>query len=248
MKDRAHRYINKIGDASCVCGVALYVGYAANKNLLKLMDPFPLQTPKLHLFSRTNSTYFREQGTNLALFSFPIMFLASLGCIYLHFQAKHVPKRSFTRRSRWLDFWKRPLIVMNPLGIVSVMAVVFSAMFVVLLGWSLYHYLHVSFAHLMMHGVDEKVWTAKFRSVSLRLGYIGNITWAFLFFPVTRGSSLLRLVGLTSESSIKYHIWLGHVSMVLFALHSVGFIIYWGITDKMYLVLLQLFHTYLKKH
>ncbi|XP_076953079.1 ferric reduction oxidase 4-like [Bidens hawaiensis] len=191
-------------------------------------------TPSLSI--HLNSTYFREQGTNLVLFSFPIMFLASLGCIYLHFQAKHVPKRSLTRRSRWLDFWKRPLIVMNPLGIVSVMAVVFSAMFVVLLGWSLYHYLHVSFAHLMMHGVGEKVWTAKFRSVSLRLGYIGNITWAFLFFPVTRGSSLLRLVGLTSESSIKYHIWLGHVSMVLFALHSVGFIIYWGITDTMSLM------------
>ncbi|XP_057424799.1 ferric reduction oxidase 4 isoform X2 [Lotus japonicus] len=76
-------------------------------------------------------------------------------------------------------------------------------------------------------------WEAKFRSVSLRLGYIGNICWAFLFFPVTRGSSILPLVGLTSESSIKYHIWLGHTSMVLFAAHTIGFIIYWGITNQM---------------
>ncbi|KAJ0705536.1 putative ferric-chelate reductase (NADH) [Helianthus annuus] len=192
-------------------------------------------TWSLSLSKHLNSTYFREQGTNLVLFSFPIMFLASLGCLYLHFQAKNAPKRNFTRR-RWLDFWKRPLIVMNPLGIVSTMAVVFSVLSVALLGWSLYNYLHVSFGHLMMHGVGEKVWQARFRSVSLRLGYIGNITWAFLFFPVTRGSSLLRLVGLTSESSIKYHIWLGHISMVLFALHSVGFIIYWGITDQMELM------------
>ncbi|KAI3793014.1 hypothetical protein L1987_35626 [Smallanthus sonchifolius] len=189
----------------------------------------------LSLSKRLNSTYFREQGTNLVLFSFPIIFLASLGCIYLHFQTKHVPKRSFTRR-RWLDIWKRPLIVMNPLGIVNMMELVFSAMFVVLLGWSLYNYLHVSFGNLHMHMVGEKVWQAKFRSVSLRLGYIGNITWAFLFFPVTRGSSILRLVGLTSESSIKYHIWLGHISMVLFTLHSVGFVIYWGITDQMELM------------
>ncbi|KAK1409130.1 hypothetical protein QVD17_35655 [Tagetes erecta] len=189
-----------------------------------------LSLSKHHL----NSTFFREQGTNLLLFSFPMMFLASLGCLYLHFQTKHVPK-SLTRR-RWLDFWKRPLIVMNPLGIVNAMELMFSAMFIVLLGWSLYNYLHVSFGHLHMHKVDEKVWQAKFRSVSLRLGYIGNITWAFLFFPVTRGSSVLRLVGLTSESSIKYHIWLGHISMVLFTAHSVGFIIYWGMTDQLELM------------
>jgi len=75
-------------------------------------------------------------------------------------------------------------------------------------------------------------WEAKFRSVSLRLGYVGNICWAFLFFPVARGSSILPLVGLTSESSIKYHIWLGHLSMILFAAHAIGFIIYWAITHQ----------------
>ena len=80
-------------------------------------------------------------------------------------------------------------------------------------------------------------WQAKFRSVSLRLGYVGNICWAFLFFPVTRGSSILPLVGLTSESSIKYHIWLGHLSMILFAAHTVGFVIYWAMTNQMAAVL-----------
>ncbi|XP_024977285.1 ferric reduction oxidase 4-like [Cynara cardunculus var. scolymus] len=191
---------------------------------------------KLTLSARLGSTYFREQGTNLLLFSFPIMFLASLGCVYLHFQKKSCPESNLSRRS-WLDSWNRPLIVMNPLGIVSAMELMFAAMFVVLLGWSLGNYLYVSFGHLHMHTASEKVWEAKFRSVGLRLGYIGNITWAFLFFPVTRGSSILQLVGLTSESSVKYHIWLGHLSMVLFTAHSVGFIIYWAITDQMALML-----------
>ncbi|CAA0831009.1 Protein of unknown function (DUF819 [Striga hermonthica] len=75
-------------------------------------------------------------------------------------------------------------------------------------------------------GIGFGMWEAKFRSVSLRLSYIGNTCWAFLFFPITRGSSILPLVGLKPESSIKYHIWLGHVSLVLFALHSVGFVVY----------------------
>ena len=85
-------------------------------------------------------------------------------------------------------------------------------------------------------------WEAKFRSVSLRLGYIGNTCWAFLFFPVTRGSTLLPLVGLTSESSIKYHIWLGHLSNTLFFAHSVGFFIYWAMTNQMVEVCDNSFH------
>lgn len=149
------------------------------------------------------------------LFSFPIMFLASLGCIYLHFQKKtrserlvyilHISLECNTKivlisqprstasqqfllasiyvvvfrlrsayteilikqviyiccsnltRRRWLDVWKRPLIVTNLLGIVSVMELVFAAMFIALLGWSLYNYLHVSFTHPHMHhGVVQK--------------------------------------------------------------------------------------------
>ena len=74
---------------------------------------------------------------------------------------------------------------------------------------------------------------AKFRSVALRLGYIGNVCYAFLFFPVTRLSSILPLVGLTSESSIKYHIWLGHLSMALAVLHSVGFVVYYAVSNQM---------------
>ncbi|XWS61216.1 hypothetical protein CRYUN_Cryun07bG0106600 [Craigia yunnanensis] len=185
-------------------------------------------TPKLD--SKLTSTYFAGQGTNLLLFSFPVMFIAAFGCTYLHFQKK---SRGSNYSKSAIAFLKRPVLVMAPLGIVSALELIFAAMFVALLIWSLANYLYVSFRHLHMHKEGEKIWEAKFRSVSLRLGYIGNICWAFLFFPVTRGSSLLPLVGLTSESSIKYHIWLGHLSNMLFAAHAVGFIIYWAITNQM---------------
>ncbi|KAL3630633.1 hypothetical protein CASFOL_023617 [Castilleja foliolosa] len=190
-------------------------------------------TPKLN--KHLNSTYFREQGTNLVLFSFPVMLIATLGCVYLHFQKKSNNSKS---NKSYLQSLKTPVVVMAPLGIVNAIELTFAAMFIALLIWSLANYLYVSFGHLHMHTPGEKVWHAKFRSVSLRLGYIGNTCWAFLFFPVTRGSSILPLIGLTSESSIKYHIWLGHLSMVLFALHSVGFVIYWwSMTHQMYLML-----------
>ncbi|KAM1613492.1 hypothetical protein ACFX1Z_002017 [Malus domestica] len=198
---------------------------------------------KPNLQSKLNSTYFGEQGVNLLLFSFPMMLIAALSCVYLHLQNKSTRSSSSTSTTttgvitKRLAFWKRPVIVKAPLGIVTAMELAFGLMFVALLVWSLTNYLYVSFGHLHMHLPGEKVWEAKFRSVSLRLGYIGNICWALLFFPVTRGSSILPLFGLTSESSIKYHIWLGHLSMILFAAHTLGFVIYWTMTNQMVLLL-----------
>jgi len=75
-------------------------------------------------------------------------------------------------------------------------------------------------------------WQEKIESVALRLGLVGNICLACLFFPVTRGSTVLPIFGLTSEGCIKYHIWLGHVLMTLFTAHGVCYIIYWASTHQ----------------
>ncbi|XP_047971775.1 ferric reduction oxidase 4-like isoform X1 [Salvia hispanica] len=195
----------------------------------------------LELNKRLSSTYFREQGTNLVLFSFPLMLTALLGCAYLHLLKKSNAESS----KSYFDFLRRPALVMAPLGIVNYMELIFSAMFIVLMIWSLANYMYVSIKYpfMMRHGVAQ--WQTIFRGVSLRLGYIGNTTWAFLFFPVTRASSVLPLLGLTSESSIKYHIWLGHLSNVLFALHSIGFVIYWWAMSHEMILMLEWSSTYL---
>ena len=64
------------------------------------------------------------------------------------------------------------------------------------------------------------------------MALIGTLSCAFLFFPVTRGSSILPLFGLSSEASVKYHVWLGHITLVFFAGHSFGYIIVWAINDE----------------
>lgn len=81
-------------------------------------------------------------------------------------------------------------------------------------------------------------WEARLDGAALRLGLVGNIVCAFLFFPVARGSSILPLVGLTSEASIKYHIWLGHIVMTIFTAHGLCYIIYWAATNQISQVLL----------
>ncbi|WMV20618.1 hypothetical protein MTR67_014003 [Solanum verrucosum] len=191
-------------------------------------------TPQLKI--KLNSTYFREQGINLLLFTFPIMLIAAVSCVYLHLYNKSTSDHSSTTNigREYFGSLKRKVVVMEPLGIVNAVELSFAVMFIVLLIWSLANYIYISFnGNLHMHNPTEKVWKAKFRSVSLRLGYLGNICYAFLFFPVTRVSSILPLMGLTSESSIKYHIWLGHLSMALALLHSAGFVIYYAMSNQM---------------
>ncbi|WJX20708.1 ferric-chelate reductase (NADH) [Trifolium repens] len=213
----------------------MFLGWLTVWILLPTKIYFNTLIPNLQ--NKLYSTYFREQGINLLLFTFPMMFIGALGCIYLHLHQEKITEKLHSRSTgalkRCLCFLRRPFLVMSPIGIISSMELIFALMFAALLIWSLSNYIHNSFGHLHMHKQGEKIWEAKLRSVSLRFGYTGNICLAFLFFPVTRGSSILPLVGLTSESSIKYHIWLGHLSMLLFSAHAIGFIIYWAITNQL---------------
>lgn len=62
----------------------------------------------------------------------------------------------------------------------------------------------------------------------LRLGSMGIICLAFLFFPITRGSVLLRLVDIPFEQATRYHVWLGHLTMWLFTLHGSCYVVGWA--------------------
>ncbi|KFK42543.1 hypothetical protein AALP_AA1G008100 [Arabis alpina] len=177
------------------------------------------------------STYFGATGTTLFMFMFPMIALACLGCVYLHFKKrKSMHHNDRETKGGVLSALRRPMLVKGPLGIVSVTEIMFLAMFVALLLWSFITYLRNNFATITpktaaAHG--ESLWQAKLASAALRIGLMGNICLAFLFLPVARGSSLLPALGLTSESSIKYHIWLGHMVMAIFTLHGLCYIILW---------------------
>ncbi|KAH0658428.1 hypothetical protein KY289_027176 [Solanum tuberosum] len=141
-----------------------------------------------------------------------------------------------TSKGTRFDSWSRPAITKGPLGIVSWIELCFLFMFTALLIWSISSYTHGMFKTITRQSaamMGVKVWKAKLQSVALMLGLVGNICLAFLFFPVTRGSSILRLFGLTSESSVKYHIWLGHAVMALFTAHGLCFIIFWADTHQL---------------
>ncbi|XP_013604165.1 PREDICTED: probable ferric reduction oxidase 1 isoform X1 [Brassica oleracea var. oleracea] len=194
------------------------------------------------------TTTFGKPGVNLLVYMFPMILLAFLGCIYLHLKKKTSVDQfhSVLERKKRDKFGalRKPLLVKGPLGIVTVTEVMFLTMFMTLLLWSLTNYFYYTFVTITpqsaaVHGdkIKLKRWEARLDSISVRLGVAGNICLAFLFYPVARGSSLLAAVGLTSESSIKYHIWLGHLVMTLVTSHGVCYVIYWISTNQVYQML-----------
>ncbi|CAN6882934.1 unnamed protein product [Brassica oleracea] len=177
------------------------------------------------------STYFGATGTTLFMYMFPMILVACLGCVYLHFKKRKSPHHidREIKGGVWSAL-RKPMLVKGPLGIVSVTEIMFLAMFGALLLWSFITYLRNKFATITPQSAaadGQYLWQAKLESAALRIGFIGNICLAFLFLPVARGSSLLPAVGLTSESSIKYHIWLGHMVIAIFTAHGLCYIIYW---------------------
>lgn len=67
----------------------------------------------------------------------------------------------------------------------------------------------------------------------LRFGLIGLFCLAFLFVPVSRGSALLRLVDIPFEHAARYHVWLGHLTMLIFNLHGLFYVIAWTMKGEL---------------
>lgn len=67
-----------------------------------------------------------------------------------------------------------------------------------------------------------------FKVMGLRTGAIGLMCLAFLFIPVSRGSVLLRYIDIPFEHATRYHVWLGHLTMVLFTVHGLLYVIAWA--------------------
>ncbi|CAI9103762.1 OLC1v1002306C1 [Oldenlandia corymbosa var. corymbosa] len=192
--------------------------------------------PKIQ--AKANTTYFGTQGTNILIFTFPVLFVAALGCVYLHLRKKSTVNGGHYHHSNGenngLAAWKRPMIIKG-LGVISLIELAFLVMFVALIAWYFSLSLRIKFHNITPMSAaktGEKVWQAKLDATGLRFGIAGNICLAFLFFPVARGSSVLQLFGLTSEASIKYHMWMGHITMAVLTAHGVCYVIYWSVTHQ----------------
>ncbi|KAK9749434.1 hypothetical protein RND81_02G125300 [Saponaria officinalis] len=188
-------------------------------------------TPKLR--AKLTSTFLGTQSTLILIFTSPVILIAVLGSVYAHLSKTARDYGGIRKKNRWLAKWRRPVLVKGPLGVVSSIELIFLIMFIALLIWSLSIYLHVGYTRItLQHG--QKRWVEKWKVTAFRLGRTANICLAFLFYPVTRASTILPVFGLTSETSIKYHIWVGHTFMALATAHGLCYLLNWAVTGHLY--------------
>ncbi|KAF3780021.1 Ferric reduction oxidase 4 [Nymphaea thermarum] len=196
---------------------------------------------RVQLRARTNSTYFGTSGANILVYCFPMMLISVLGCMYLHLKEKeHSPSGRVSNRKRRMNggsWWTRPFLVKGPLGVISALELALALMFVALLIWCFTVYLGVNLPKITKAEDGAQLWQAKLERASSWLGIVGVLCAAFLFIPVSRGSVLLKLAGLTFEESVKYHIWLGHIVMTIFTVHGTCFIIIWTCSNELHKIL-----------
>ncbi|XP_073308633.1 ferric reduction oxidase 7, chloroplastic-like [Primulina huaijiensis] len=188
----------------------------------------------------TDGTLFGVTGSIFMLFSAPILLMAFLAFAYLSISGEE--QSHGKKASRYPGFRLKtfPLFVQGPFGVVSAAESIGIVIFITYVIWAFCKETSNNLNLLALLDLPSKekcAWMLK--HTGLRLGLIGLFSLIFLFLPVARGSILLRLVDIPFEHATRYHVWLGHLTMFLFTLHGIFYMIGWSIEGHLIHKLLE---------
>lgn len=195
------------------------------------------------LLSFTSGTFFGITGSMFLIFSGPILLLAFLSVLYLvisgpgeeQLQEAETPKRPRFR------LWTFPVLVDGPFGVVSATELIGILLVVAYVIWATYAYTMQDLKLLSDYELPTMLveWSTMLELTGLRFGAIGLYCLAFLFLPVARGSVLLRMIDIPFEHATRYHVWLGHLTMLLFTLHGLFYVVAWAMQGHLLEELIQ---------
>ncbi|KAG0625705.1 hypothetical protein M758_2G075000 [Ceratodon purpureus] len=197
------------------------------------------------------SSFFGTSATYYVLYACPVIVVAILALLYLEL-TKRFPTKELqvndSKRSKlerlWAAFtrniWTQPLVVRSPMGILTAID---------LFGIGLVLFVVVCFTTNLTvprfdsinHGEEipglEKKWQAKLDKSGELFGKVIPFTMTLLFLPVTRGSPILRLIHVPFEHAVRYHRWLGHLTMLLITSHGVIYSIYYSSRHETHMII-----------
>ncbi|KAL8139942.1 hypothetical protein V2J09_005963 [Rumex salicifolius] len=164
-----------------------------------------------------DATLFGATGSFMVAFSGPILLIALLAALYLNLsddedesQHRYLRKKKKSEGPRY-SLWTFPAVVEGPFGVLS------AAELIAILTFT---------AAVIFSSSVLETWGS-------HVGMIGLFCLAFLFIPVSRGSVLLRLVDIPFEQAARYHVWLGHLTMFVFTLHGMSYVLFsWDEMDS----------------
>ncbi|KAM0838275.1 hypothetical protein ACQ4PT_061083 [Festuca glaucescens] len=181
----------------------------------------------------SKQSIFGITGTVFLAFSAPILIVAALAYVYIFaFPRDHVEKKKL--RSLSFRLWTFSVLVDGPFGVVSAVEFIGIVLFIIYVVFSMTYYVVesvslVSKSHLPPTISSELI----LATVGARFGSVGLFCMTFLFLPVSRGSVLLRLIDIPFEHATRYHVWLGHLTMALFTLHGLCYVITWFLEGRL---------------
>jgi ferric-chelate reductase len=82
-------------------------------------------------------------------------------------------------------------------------------------------------------------WQAKLDKSGELFGKVVPFAMTLLFLPVTRGSPILRLIHVPFEHAVRYHRWLGHLTMLLITTHGILYSVYYTSRHETHMVCVQ---------
>ncbi|ONK57799.1 uncharacterized protein A4U43_C09F4210 [Asparagus officinalis] len=182
---------------------------------------------------------FWVMGSIFLGFGAPILIIAFLAFLYIiAFPSDNFEKKN-TKFPRF-RLWTFPVLVDGPFGVVSAAELIGILLFSAYIVWNIIAYIIQSHDMLSGFSLPSKMKSIfMLEIIGLRLGSIGLFCMVFLFLPVARGSVLLRLIDIPFEHATRYHVWLGHLTMVLFTLHGLFYVIAWSWEGKLTRELLE---------
>ncbi|KAM0855991.1 hypothetical protein ACQ4PT_049409 [Festuca glaucescens] len=209
---------------------AVFLSWAAG---IFLYPTKPVQAAFREWAAVSKNSIFGITGTVFLAFSAPILIVAALAYVYIFtFPRDHVEKKKL--RSLSFRLWTFPVLVDGPFGVVSAVEFIGIVLFIVYVVFSMTYYVVesvslVSKSHLPPTISSELI----LDTVGARFGSVGLFSMTFLFLPVSRGSVLLRLIDIPFEHATRYHVWLGHLTMALFTLHGLCYVITWFLEGRL---------------
>ncbi|KAJ9536554.1 hypothetical protein OSB04_un000253 [Centaurea solstitialis] len=182
----------------------------------------------------TTGALFGITGSVFLIYSSPLLMIAFLAIIYLRISGEEEIQEK-KKKSASFRLWTFPIFIDGPFGVVTAAELIGILLFSVYTIWAVTVYTIRDINLLSLFEITDagKRTLLLVELTGLRLGYIGLICMIFLFLPIARGSVLLRLIDIPFEHATRYHVWLGHLTMMLFTLHGLLYVIAWAIEGRL---------------
>ncbi|XP_047341427.1 ferric reduction oxidase 7, chloroplastic-like [Impatiens glandulifera] len=175
-------------------------------------------------------TLFGITGAVFLLYSGPIIVIAILAILYLIISGdEELPEKKISKSPRF-RLWTFPIIVDGPISVITASELIGIFLFLAYVVWASSVYLLKNFHIVLSYELAFKEASIKMlKLMGLRIGSIGMFCMSFLFIPISRGSVLLRLIDIPFEHATRYHVWLGHLTMLIFTIHGLLYIVGWAL-------------------